>query len=88
MLYGNLEYSFPIFRKVLRGVAFFDYGNLAKTMSEFDFDETRLVVGGGLRVNFPFIGQPLPIGLYFGTPLRQEPGDRSRLFVFTIGTRF
>ncbi len=86
--YGNLEYSFPLFRKVLRAVLFFDYGNLASDMSEFTFDETRLVVGGGLRINFPFLGQPLPIGLYLGTPIRKESEDRTRVFLFTIGARF
>lgn len=89
MLYGNLEYTFPLFQKILRGVIFMDYGNLATTMSEFEtIDEIRIAVGGGFRINFPFLGQPLPIGLYLGTPLRKESGDRTRLFLFTIGTRF
>ena len=46
------------------------------------------MVGGGLRINFPFLGQPLPIGLYFGKALKSEDEDSERLFLFTIGTRF
>ncbi len=89
MVWGNLEYSFPIVQKMLRGVLFVDYGNLAPTISRLDvFDRMRVVVGGGLRLNFPFLGQPIPIGLYLGTPLRDEPEDRTRVFLFTIGARF
>ncbi|MCZ6796291.1 MAG: BamA/TamA family outer membrane protein, partial [Planctomycetota bacterium] len=77
-----------IFKKVLRGVAFLDYGNLATEMDAFSLDESRYVVGGGIRINFPFLGQPLPIGLYFGKAVRSEDEDRERLFLFTIGTRF
>ena len=53
MVYGNLEYSFPIFQKLLRGVLFLDYGNLAPEASDLDFDEMRYAVGGGVRINFP-----------------------------------
>ncbi len=88
MFYANFEYSFPIFKKVLRGVAFLDYGNLATEMDAFSLDESRYVVGGGIRINFPFLGQPLPIGLYIGKALKSEDEDRERLFLFTIGTRF
>ena len=88
MYYGNLEYTFPLFRKVLRGVLFMDYGNLATSWGKLEADETRLVLGGGVRINFPFLGAPLPIGLYFGKPIRQQSEDRDRLFLFTIGTRF
>jgi len=88
MLYGNLEYSFPIFIKILRGVAFFDYGNISRDVNDFSFSEMRYAVGGGIRIQFPFLGQPLPIGLYLGTPLKKEDDDRTRLFLFTIGAPF
>ncbi|HZN56578.1 MAG TPA: outer membrane protein assembly factor BamA [Planctomycetota bacterium] len=88
MLYGNLEYSFPLFLKILRGVVFLDYGNLSRTPEEFSLGDMRYALGGGVRVNFPFLGSPLPIGLYLGFPLKQEDEDRTRLFLFTIGTPF
>ena len=87
--YGNVEYVFPIFQKYLRGVIWLDYGNLAPEAGDFDLSKTRLAAGGGMRINFPFLGgQPLPIGLYLGYPIHQEEEDRSRVFLFTIGMPF
>ncbi len=88
MLYGNLEYSFPIFLKILRGVFFLDYGNVSREVGDFSFSEMRCAVGGGIRINFPFLGSPLPIGLYLGAPLKKEDEDQTRLFLFTIGAPF
>jgi outer membrane protein insertion porin family len=87
-LWGNVEYSFPIFIKILRGVVFFDYGNLEPDLESFSFGNMRYTVGGGIRVNFPFLGTPLPIGLYFGVPLHEEDDDSTQVFSFTIGTPF
>jgi outer membrane protein insertion porin family len=86
-LYGTAEYSFPIFHKFVRGVAFFDYGNLSD-LTDFKLERMRYSVGGGIRINFPFLGFPIPISLYFGTPLQKEDEDDARLFLFTIGTPF
>ena len=87
-LWGTLEYSFPIFEKLLRGVVFLDYGNLSE-LTDFKMDRMRYSAGGGFRINFPFLGgQPLPIGLYFGKPIQQEDFDEERLFLFTIGDTF
>ena len=88
MLFGNLEYSFPVFMKILRGVMFFDYGNLEPEGQDFDFSRMRYTTGAGLRVNFPFLGVPLPIGLYLGKALRTEETDREQFFLFTIGAPF
>ena len=86
--FGNLEYVFPIFQKFLRGVVFLDYGNLAVEPSVFDLEEMRYAAGVGVRVNFPFLGQPIPIGLYYGKAFKKESSDRTRSFLFTIGTPF
>ncbi len=87
--YGNVEYVFPLFQKFLRGVVFFDYGNLSTDLETFDLAEMRLAVGVGIRVIFPFLGgQPLPIGLYLGEAFRKEDDDRTRSFLFTIGAPF
>ncbi|HVR75442.1 MAG TPA: outer membrane protein assembly factor BamA [Planctomycetota bacterium] len=87
-LWGNFEYSFPIFLKLLRGVVFLDYGNLSTDLDSFTFSQMRYSVGGGIRINFPFLGTPLPIGLYLGTPIRKEDDDRKKVFLFTIGAPF
>jgi outer membrane protein insertion porin family len=86
--YGTLEYSFPLFQKLLRGVVFLDYGNLAPDISAFTLGEMRYAAGVGLRINFPLLGRPIPIGLYLGWPLRKEDDDRTRAFLFTVGAPF
>lgn len=87
-VWGTVEYSFPVFEQLLRGVAFFDYGNL-QNMSDFQFDKMRYVVGAGARLNFPLLGgAPIPIGLYFGTPIKRQPEDETRFFLFSLGYLF
>lgn len=87
-IWGTAEYSFPVFEQLLRGVAFFDYGNL-QNLSDFNMDKMRYVVGAGLRLNFPLLGgAPIPIGLYFGSPLKREPEDETRFFLFSLGHMF
>lgn len=87
-VWGTAEYSFPVFEQLLRGVAFFDYGNL-QNMSDFSLDKMRYVVGFGARLNFPLLGgAPIPIGLYFGTPLKRQPEDETRFFLFSLGYLF
>ena len=92
-LWGNLEYELPIVhdlrtRFALSAVAFLDYGNLSPDMSTFTLSEMRLSLGGGLRINFPFLGQPIPIGLYLGYAIKKEDEDRTTLFLFSVGTPF
>lgn len=87
-VWGTVEYSFPVFEQLLRGVAFFDYGNL-QNMRDFQFDQMRYVVGAGARLNFPLLGgAPIPIGLFFGTPIKRQPEDETRFFLFSLGYLF
>ena len=87
-IWGTLEYGFPIFEQMLRGVVFLDYGNLQE-LSDFRFEEMRYVVGVGARLNFPLLGGiPIPIGLFLGTPLKHQPDDETKFFLFSIGNIF
>ena len=87
-VWGTVEYGFPVFEQVLRGVVFLDYGNL-QDPSDFRFEDMRYVLGFGARLNFPLLGGiPIPIGLYFGTPIQREPQDETRFFLFSIGNIF
>ena len=87
-VWGTVEYGFPVFEQVLRGVVFLDYGNL-QDPSDFRFEDMRYVLGFGARLNFPLLGGiPIPIGLYFGTPIQKEPQDETRFFLFSIGNLF
>lgn len=85
---GSLEYGFPIFQKLLRGVAFFDYGNLGEDLERLDWSKIRLAVGGGLKINLPLPGQPLPLAFYLGFPLKKEDEDEERVFLFSLGSPF
>ena len=67
---------------------FFDYGNLEPSIDTFSFSRMRIAVGGGLRVNFPLPGQPVPLAFYLGYPIRKQPEDEERLFLFSMGTPF
>ena len=87
-VWGTVEYGFPVFEQVLRGVVFLDYGNL-QDPSDFRFEDMRYVLGFGARLNFPLLGGiPIPIGLYFGTPIHREPEDETKVFLFSIGNIF
>ncbi len=87
-VWGTVEYRFPLFEQLLRGVVFLDYGNL-QDPSDFRFEDMRYVLGFGARLNFPLLGGiPIPIGLYFGTPIHREPEDETKFFLFSIGNLF
>ena len=87
-VWGTVEYGFPVFEQLLRGVVFLDYGNL-QDPSDFRFEDMRYVLGFGARLNFPLLGGiPIPIGLYFGTPIHREPEDETKFFLFSIGNIF
>ena len=89
--WGTLEYGFPISEQVLRGVVFLDYGSLQDpdTSGMFGLKDMRYVLGMGARINFPLLGGiPIPIGLFFGKPLKHQTGDEPKLFLFSIGNIF
>ena len=86
--FGSLEYTFPLYDAIVRGVLFTDYGNLATDASAYEMDEYRLTVGGGFYLSVPFFGQFLPISLTWGDALRKEDSDRTKTLLFDIGFGF
>jgi len=86
--FGSLEYTFPLYEGVVRGIAFADYGNLAPDFSTYKGDEYRVAVGGGVLLNIPFLGQYLPISLTWADAIEKEDGDRTQTFLFDIGFGF
>jgi outer membrane protein assembly complex protein YaeT len=79
----NEELRFPIYRK-LRGVLFYDVGNVFRTLGEYSLKDLRHVAGCGLRLTTP-IG---PFRLEYGAILDREPGEaRGQLFL-SIGQAF
>ncbi len=78
------EYNFPIWQEVLRGVLFVDSGTV---QDDFAFDQYRVAVGAGIRLNVPFLGQA-PFAFDFAVPLIKEPGDEERVFSFSLALPF
>jgi len=84
MALASAEYSFPIYEKTLNGVFFLDTGTVESSAS---LGAWRASVGFGVRFTVPFLG-PVPFALDFGIPIAKQPGDRTEIFSFSIGTSF
>lgn len=79
----NEELRYPIW-KMLRGVVFYDAGNVYEATADFDPFDLRHVLGLGLRLETP-IG---PFRVEYGRKLDREEGEsRGELFI-AIGTAF
>jgi outer membrane protein assembly factor BamA len=79
----NEEFRFPIWR-FLRGVVFFDAGNVTSQLSQFDPLDLRTVLGAGFRIDTP-IG---PVRFEYGWKLDRQPGESSGELHITIGQAF
>jgi outer membrane protein assembly factor BamA len=78
----NQEARFPIY-KWLRGVGFFDAGNVFPHASDLSFD-LKSAVGLGLRL-------ATPVGMFrvdFGVPLSSEDGRQTPRWYFSLGQMF
>lgn len=83
--FGSLEYSWPLVDSTIRGTMFADFGNLSVGVDNFDLDEYRVGVGGGIILYIPLFGQKLPVSVTWTEALLKEPGDRTREFSFDLG---
>jgi len=88
LLRGTIEYSAPLFFRELRAIALFDWGLLESDPGDFSGGRLRSAAGGGLQFRFPFLGQVVPINLYWAKPLAKQDGDRPEVFSFSIGYAF
>jgi len=78
----NTELRFPIYG-ALRGVAFYDTGNVFARPADY-LDDLRQVGGLGLRFDTP-VG---PFRLEYGWKLDRKPGESPGQFFFSIGQAF
>jgi len=79
----NEEVRIPIFES-LHGVAFYDAGNVYRTLPDFDPTDLRHVLGAGIRFETP-IG---PLRAEYGWKLDRMPGEEQGKFFFSIGNAF
>lgn len=61
----SAEYSYPIYGPV-RGAVFCDAGNVWYESYEIDPSDLRAAAGPGVRIIIPFMGQVVPVSLYYG----------------------
>ena len=87
MVLGTVEYSFPIYKDVLRMVVFTDIGSITPSVSSKIFSTMRIAVGVGFRIKVPLLG-PRPFAFDFGFPIRKEDNDDVQVFSFSFGKPF
>lgn len=79
----SVEYRFPLYRNVLRGLFFLDAGGVGERITDRSFDDTRVSVGFGFRITIPVLG-PQPFAIDVGFPVSEEDQDERRAISFTI----
>ncbi|MHC4592421.1 MAG: BamA/OMP85 family outer membrane protein [Planctomycetota bacterium] len=86
---GSVEYSFPITKDdSFRLVTFCDAGTVHPDVEDVVdiFDELRLSVGVGIRIQVPFLGA-LPVELDVAAPIMKESGDETQNIHFSIAAQ-
>lgn len=82
LLLGSVEYQVPVMaNEMVKVVGFTDFGTVEE---DVQFDNFRVAVGGGLRIQVPGMG-PVPIALDWAVPVVKSSFDRTQLFSFYIG---
>ncbi|GAB4186374.1 MAG: outer membrane protein assembly factor BamA [Phycisphaeraceae bacterium] len=80
LLTTGVEYNFPIYTEVLRGVFFSDMGTLT---DDPGIEDWRVSVGTGLRIKVPFFGSA-PFALDLAVPVIKEDGDQTQVLSFSL----
>ncbi|NQU73454.1 MAG: outer membrane protein assembly factor BamA [Candidatus Omnitrophica bacterium] len=82
---GNIEYTFPLYEKVIKGAIFCDIGNVWEQWEDVGTDGLKTSAGVGVRVKTP-IG---PVRLDFGVPFSEISGEEKKgRFHFTLSQGF
>lgn len=84
MLLANAQYSFPLFGKDVRGVAFLDSGTVEKN---FGIEDWRVAAGLGTRIYIKYFG-PIPLAFDFAWPVSKNGDDDTQVFSFSFGWSF
>ena len=84
LLYGSLEYLFPITANdQFRGLIFCDAGTSQPRLDDWT-QKMRVAPGFGFRIAIPQLG-PAPLALDFAFPVVKEDLDDKEIFSFTMG---
>ncbi len=81
----NLELIFPLFEDIkMKGVVFFDAGNVWGEDEDWDFGDLRYSIGAGIR----WISPLGPIRVEWGYNLDPRPSENQSEWNFSVGTSF
>jgi len=74
ILLGNIELTFPVYEKVIKGAVFYDIGNVWPKIGDFldNASQFKSGVGAGVRVKTP-LG---PVKVDYGYPLSKNHNDK------------
>jgi len=72
----NFELIYPLYQDILKGVLFFDVGNVWENWDSID--ELRKGIGAGIKVVVPFLNAPLEV--YYGYALDRKDGEPEGCF--------
>ncbi|MFH1019970.1 MAG: outer membrane protein assembly factor BamA [Pseudomonadota bacterium] len=85
MWYGNVEWIFPIVKDIgLKGLVFFDLGNVYTDSETWDIADLRYSTGLGFR----WLSPMGPLRLEWGWNLAPEEGEKQGVWDFSIGGAF
>jgi outer membrane protein insertion porin family len=84
LFFAGTEVQQPIYKDIVSGVVFIDSGTVTEDPG---FDDYRVSVGVGLRLHIEQLG-PVPLAFDFGFPVKKGPGDKQRIFSFSIDLPF
>lgn len=81
MYVTTAEVNYPLYQKILRGVAFVDVGDVEPNVH---LGQIRVDFGVGVRIILPFFGR-MPLGLDFAYPIIHGPQDHIEYVSFALG---
>jgi outer membrane protein insertion porin family len=84
----NFEYIFPIFQNTLRGVIYFDAGNVWAEEGDFEWHDQARSVGVGLHIHTPPAMGQMPIKLYFSRAINPRDEYDTETFQMTFSFLF
>lgn len=85
MWYGNVEWIFPLVKEAgLKGLVFFDAGNVYENSEDWDIGDLKKAVGLGFR----WLSPMGPLRLEWGYNLDPEPDEDQGVWDFSIGGNF
>ncbi|HIJ90514.1 MAG: outer membrane protein assembly factor BamA [Desulfobulbaceae bacterium] len=85
MWYGNVEWIFPIVKEIgLKGLVFFDLGNVYTDSQTWDVADLRYSTGLGFR----WLSPMGPLRLEWGYNLDPKEGEKQGVWDFSIGGAF